>query len=446
MSLRARLVAALAFVLILSLASGCVLAGWHARRSVRVELAAALNVGAQTVRTGLDEAVLSPNTDADARRLVSTFDGNRHVRAALVDRSGAVAADSRLLKPEAAAPGWFRSLIAPDLVPVDVAAGADPSGRVLIRLWANSTNEVGEVWGEFRDVATVLVAFCLLASLLVFWTVGRALRPLDRLRSGLSRIGSGDYAPRVAEDGPPELAAFARGFNSMAARLADAQQRNARLNEHLMTLQEEERADLARDFHDEIGPSLFAVNVTAATIHQLAATGRTSEIPDQVRAIQDVVAHMQRYVKAILGRLRPTRAVEFGLRPAIETLAAFWRGRYPAITFNLDISAGEADPDDATEEIIYRVVQEGLANAVRHGKPSRIGIAVRTTPGAILVEVVDDGNASSALAEPGFGLSGMRERVSARDGTLSIQPGTRGSGWKVLASLPLPERPCGLRG
>ena len=62
----------------------------------------------------------------------------------------------------------------------------------------------------------------------------------------------------------------------------------------------------------------------------------------------------------------------------------------------------------------------------------------------ILVEVTDDGAASGALAEPGFGLSGMRERVSALDGTLAVQRGERDSGWTVLASLPLPTRPCGL--
>jgi two-component system sensor histidine kinase UhpB len=442
MSLRARLVVALALVLALSLASGCALAGWHARRSVRAELVAALGVGAQAVRTGLDEAALSPDPDAGARRLVGTFDGDRHVRAALLDARGAVMAESRLLTPTAAVPPWFRRLIAPDLAPVAIAAGV--SGRLAIRLWANPTNEAGEVWSEFRDVATVLVAFCLLASLLVFWTVGRALRPLDRLCTGLSRIGSGDYAPRVAEDGPPELAALARGFNSMAGRLADAQRGNARLNEHLMTLQEEERADLARDLHDEIGPSLFAVNVTAATIQQLAAAGRTSEISSQARAIQEVVAHVQRHVKGILGRLRPVRAVEFGLGPAIESLVAFWRGRYPAIAFDVGIPADEAGLDEATKETIYRVVQESLANAVRHGKPGRIGIAVTSRSGSVLVEVTDDGAAApGALAmEPGFGLSGMRERVAALDGTLLIQPGTGDAGWRVAASLPSPAAAC----
>ncbi|MBV9747633.1 MAG: HAMP domain-containing protein, partial [Acetobacteraceae bacterium] len=369
-------------------------------------------------------------------------DGNRHVRAALLDRNGAIAAESRLVRPAAETPGWFRRLIAPELAPVEISAGSGPSRRFLMRLWANPTNEVGEVWGEFRDFATVLAVFCLLASLLVFWTVGRTLRPLDRLRSGLSSVGAGDYAARVAAHGPPELAALAHGFNSMAARLAEAQLRNARLNEQLMTLQEEERADLARDLHDEIGPSLFAVNVTAATIQQLAAAGRTSEIPGQVRAIQDVVGHVQRYVKAILGRLRPVHAVELGLQPAVEALAAFWRARYPAIAFDLDISTDEADLDDATKEVIYRVVQEGLANAVRHGKPGRIGVAVRTRSGMILAEVTDNGTVTDALAEPGFGLSGMRERVSARDGTLAIRRGAAGSGWTILASLPLPARSC----
>lgn len=441
MSLRVRLVTAVALALALSLALGCALAGWRAGRSVRAELAAALSSGAQTVRTGLDEALLARDPAAEARRLVGTFDGSRHVRASLLDEGGVATAQSRLLGPAAEMPRWFRRLIAPTLAPVDVAVGAGPSDRIAIRLRADPTNEVGEVWGQFRDAVAALAAFCVLASLLGSWTVGRALRPIGRLRAGLSRVGSGDYAARVPEGGPPELAALARGFNRMAERLAGAQAQNARLNEHLMTLQEEERTDLARDLHDEIGPSLFAVSVTAATIGQLAAAGRTPEIPGQARAIQDVTAQMQRCVKAILGRLRPTRAVEFGLRPAIEGLAAFWRGRYPLIAFDVAVSADEASLGEPLKETIYRVVQEGLVNAVRHGQPGRIEVVVTGGPGSVAVEVSDDGAAPDALAQPGFGLSGMRERVSALDGTLSIGPGAQDSGWRVVARLPVSARP-----
>ena len=436
MSLQRRLVAAVTFALALGLAFGCVLAGWHAGRSVRAEMVAALGSGAQAARAGLDEAVRSRDPAAEARRLVATFDGSRHVRASLLE-DGAEVAQSRLLRPAARVPPWFEGMIAPALAPVDVAPEGAPGGMVM-RLRADPLNEVGEVWGWFRDAMAMLAVSCLIASLLVSWTVGRALRPVGRLRSGLARVESGDFAARVAEAGPPEIAALAVGFNRMAARLALVQAQNARLAEQLTTLQEEERADLARDLHDEIGPSLFAVNVTAATIQQLAAAGRSGEIAGQARAIQDMVAQVQRCVKAILGRLRPLRAVEPGLRPAIETLVAFWQGRCPAIAFDVAVSADEARLGEAVKEAVYRIVQEGLANAVRHGQPGRIKVAVAGAPDGLLVEVSDDGAAPrGSPVRPGFGLSGMRERIAALDGTLSVEPRSPDSGWRVVARLPV---------
>jgi two-component system sensor histidine kinase UhpB len=439
MSLRIRLVAAVAFALALSFAFGCALAGWHAGRSVRAELVS----GEQATRAGLDEAVLSANPEAEARQLVGTFDGNRHLRATLLNETGVdaggEAAQSRPLSPVAGVPRWFYSLIAPDLASVDVVPSGGSPRRLAIRLRADPANELGEVWGWFRDVVLMLAVFCGLASLLVSWTVGRALRPIARLRAGFSRVGSGDYAARVAEGGPPELAALAAGFNRMAARLAVVQRQNARLGEQLANLQEEERADLARDLHDEIGPSLFAVNVTAAAIRQLATAGRTGEIAGQARKIQDVVAHTQRCVRDLLGRLRPLRAVELGLRPAIETLVAFWRGRFPEIAFGVAISADETRLSEALKETAYRVVQEGLANAVRHGQPGRIEVVVAGGPDSLLVEVSDDGAPSQgASATPGFGLSGMGERVAALDGTLSVESRDGEAGWRVAARLPLP--------
>lgn len=433
MSLRIRVIAAVALALAVSLAFGCALAGWHAGRSVRTELAAALNTGAQAARAGLDEAARSPDRAGEARRLLATFDGSRHLSAALLDGSGAEVARSRPLSPAADVPGWFRRLIAPRLAPVEIT-----SGGVAVRLRAEPANEVGEVWGWFRDAVMMLTVFCTVAALLVPWTVGRALRPVGRLRGGLACVEAGDFAARVAEDGPPELAALARGFNRMAAHLASAQRQNARLNDQLATLQEEERADLARDLHDEIGPSLFAVNVTAATIAQLADAGRTVEIAAQARAIQDVAAHVQRCIREILARLRPLRAVEPGLRPAVEALAAFWRERCSGVHIGVTVEVNEARLDDALKETAYRIVQEGMANAVRHGQPSRIEVAVTSDSEGIRIEVSDDGDASQdGLVRPGFGLSGMRERVTAVDGTLSVE--SRGAaGWRIAALLPTP--------
>ena len=146
--------------------------------------------------------------------------------------------------------------------------GVDGGGVIVLE--ADPTNEIGEVWAESRDAVLVLAGFAVLSALLISAVVGRALRSLERLSAAFERIGKGDYHGLLPVQGPPELTRLANGFNAMSERLATVAAQNHRLNERLLTLQAEERADLARDLHDEIGPLLFAVDMTAAAIERLA--------------------------------------------------------------------------------------------------------------------------------------------------------------------------------
>jgi two-component system sensor histidine kinase UhpB len=149
---------------------------------------------------------------------------------------------------------------------------------------------------------------------------------------------------------------------------------------------------------------------------------------------------MQKLVREILGRLRPTPVVELGLDAAIDDLVAFWGARRPDIVFDIHLDLDEARLSDAVEETLYRVVQEGLSNAVRHGRPGRIAIVVTPAgPRELLVQVSDDGAPEAPPAEratTGFGLIGMRERVEACGGVLEVGPAGAGGGWSVAARLP----------
>jgi two-component system sensor histidine kinase UhpB len=444
MPLRVRLILLIGLVLLVCLAGGSVLVGWHAVGSVRTELRAALDVGANAVRNGLDEQIGVDDSARELRRLVATFNGNRHVRAILLDarEQSVVASDLRL--PARPAPDWFRDLIggAPDPVRIAVRPAGDGGSAILLQ--ADPTNEIGEVWGESRDSVSVLAGFALLTALLTSVVVGRALRPLDNLSAAFARIGTGEFHPRVPEHGPPELLRLASGFNVMSQRLATVAAQNSRLNERLLTLQAQERADLARDLHDEIGPLLFAVDMTAATIERLAGGDRARDIPTHVRAIHESVGRMQRHVRASLERLRPITAI--GLEVAITRLVAFWQSRRPDIGFIVDVSIEEDRLGDDLKETIYRVVQEGTSNAIRHGRPTRVEIAIAQDDGdGISVEVADDGigmaaapgaDGTSAGGRAQLGLLGMRERVMAMAGSLLIQHGRNGRGLVLVARLP----------
>jgi len=440
MPLRVRLIILVGLVLVASLACGTALVGWHDANSVQVELRAALDVGVQTVHDGFDDLAHDKDRRTGLRRLVATFNGNRHVRATLLDADARPVATSTLLVPSCPSPAWFRRLIGgnqpAERLPVPPAI---ERGDVIL-LQTNSTNEVAEVWGETRDALSILAGFALASAFLLYAAADRALRPLETLAAAFEHIGQGDYQRRVPQHGPPELIRLARSFNQMAQRLAAAALQNRRLNERLLTLQAEERADLARDLHDEVGPLLFAANMTAATIEHLATAGRGSDVPAQIRIIQDAVARVQQHIRSILERLRPLRAM--GMRAAIDGLVMFWRNCRPGIAFAVTVSVEEDEIGDDMKDTIYRVVQEAVSNAIRHGEPTRVEIVIdRGASHDIRVAVTDNGNGLPSDCVPGrgvahFGLVGMRERVMAMAGSLSIQPGRDRKGLALVARLP----------
>ena len=434
MSLRVRLIASIIVVLLVSLCVEAAVVGRHAIRSVRMEMQAALAVGVQTLRNGIEGVPQVRDPDAELRRLVHTFDGDRHISAILRDTAEQVRVASTPAASALNVPAWFVVLLAPSIAPVRLDVG----GGKALTVEADPRNEIGEVWTQLWDDLTAIGVSCGLTLLLVSLVVSRALRPLDRLSAALASVGSGEYAVRVEHAGPPEIEHLAQGFNAMVERLGVAQARNLRINEQLLALQEEERADLARDLHDEVGPFLFAVNLDAASITQSAISGRITEVQERARAIREAVEHMQRHVRAMLHRLRPASPVETGLASALGNLVAFWRARQPEIDFALEIAVDENCLSDSTIATIYRLVQEGVNNAVRHGHPHQIEIVIAAEDDRdVIVHIADNGTGLAVPAKLGFGVTGMRERVERLGGMLRVGAGEDGKGVVITAKLPI---------
>ncbi|MBV9508731.1 MAG: HAMP domain-containing protein [Caulobacteraceae bacterium] len=432
MSLRHRIVVAIALVLVLGAGLGLALAGLQARHWLRGELVSAQVSGELAVNRAFSDLKRSAAPAEDLRSLVATFDGNRHLQAWLLGPDGRVIATSRL-EPAEAPPAWFSALLRQDIAPVCLTS---PSGNgAAVELRPVYTNDTAAVWPEFLDLALVLTLSCLAGAVLVWAVVGRALRPLRVVGRVLPRIGAGDYAARAPEQGPPELIGLARGVNEMAERLAAMRTRNRALEAQILSLQDEERADIARDLHDEIGPHLFAANVDVGMIPSLAISGRTEAVLEQVRSAQAAIAYMQRLVRDILGRLRPTQLVELGLSAAVLDLTRFWGARRPEVRFDTHLLEDDGDLPEAVQETAYRLVQESLSNAVRHAAPTAIAVSIVRIADNLQVEVRNNG-ARALAATPGFGLTGMTERAAAAGGTLSAGPAEEG-GWRVYATLPL---------
>jgi two-component system sensor histidine kinase UhpB len=442
MSLRARVVALIATVLLISMLMGAAVAGYQARHVLSAELAAGLAGARQTVDSAFEDLPHSDHQARDLRQLVATFNGNRHVRASLVAADGPgpgrAALVSRTQATDQPAPRWFGRLLGATPPAIAVAVPGGAAGYRAIVLTPTAEIDVSAAWREFVGIVAVLSGSAAVGLVLVYLVISAAFRPLRALAGQFARVGAGDYSGRVAEGGPTELLGLQRGFNRMAGELAATTERNRLLGDQLLSIQEEERADIARDLHDDIGPHLFAVNMDAEMIAQLGEIGRHDAFPEHVRSIQAAVAHMQRQVRDLLTRLRPARMTELGLDAAILDLVRFWSQRRPDIAFDLVLLDGEARLAEATKDVVYRVVQEAANNAVRHGDPHAIRITLAIDADQVLdVSVADDGVGRAAQpAVGGFGLVGMGERVAAAGGTLSFGPDP-GGGWTTRARLSL---------
>lgn len=434
MSLRFRVVLAIVLVLCAGSAVGIALAGLQARSALREELNAALTSGRQSLSGAGSDISRSADPQALVARLVRSFNGDRHLEVEEVGAGGQVLLASRPLS-SVSAPRWFTRLFTPGASPLEIdALGA----AVRFRLKPIPEPDVGATWTEFTDLTVVLGASIAATAALAWLTVGHALRPLGEVSAALARIGSGRYDTRVEDPGALELRRLTGGVNEMAARLAAMQARNHALERQLLTLQDEERADLARDLHDEMGPHLFAASVDAAMARRLIEEGRPDQALDQVASIGRAVALIQRLVRDILGRLRPTDLLELGLSAAVGELVAFWSARHPDIAFEVETPDDETAITGLVRETLYRVVQEGLSNAIRHGRPGLVSIRITAGSDWVEARVEDDGAGAEPPGPEGFGLSGMRERLAGVGGRLEVLRRGPPGGWSLIARAPAP--------
>jgi two-component system sensor histidine kinase UhpB len=431
MSLQFRLLGSIAIVLVLSLLCGGTLLFLHARSVVEIEVRTAFQGAENSVRDTLESDVQHTVT---LRQVVSSFEGQRHVRAALVNEKGKMIVGSKIGRLKDPAPRWFARLMAPPQMSARFNISL-PQYPCIVTLTSDPRSEIADVWDHVRDSLVAMLLFCAATMAVVSLAVAYALRFFRRFQTGLLEVSHGGYGARLDANGPPEFAGLARGFNHMAARLETFSQSNRRLQQQIQNVQEEERAGIARDLHDEVGPYLFAIQVDATAVAK-SPHPETGALGNEIR---EAALHVQRHVKEILRQLRPVSSLDFGLEAAIDDLVAFWSRRHSAIRFEREI-AGTADLDRSGQDAVYRVVQESISNAVRHGQPNLIRITVLDGGDQIEVCVEDDGGGIRPEAPGGMslghiGLAGMEERLRALHGRLTVEE-TRAHGVRICAFLP----------
>jgi two-component system sensor histidine kinase UhpB len=435
LSLRARLNTLLALVLMLGLAINVARLLVEAGPRVQAEDQSVLRLAREFVEAlaiGLNDTA---DPEARLNRIIEDINRLRHVsitrETAAAKLTTAPASPSDADDEKHAPPAWFGALVHPEQTVINVPMTVNGKSE-LLQITAHPNDEMNEIWDGI--VTQIQVGFGIAVALLLITmtVVNRALAPLGALADGMARIESGGYDTRVEPGGSPELAALCDKLNHLAAVLGDTVEDKRRLAERVVSLQDVERKEIARELHDEFGPYLFALRAHASSLMQMAQIPEPSV--DALRrhggAMLDQVNALQQFNRRILEKLRPVGLIELGLREALGALLRLWREAHPDVVIETSISPALGETGDTSDLTIYRVVQEALTNVFRHAGATRIDVTIepmqlpsalrRGVAGSALVRVRDNGRGFASDSGDGFGLIGMRERVMALGGSVTV--------------------------
>lgn len=430
LSLRARLSLLLGGITVAGLAFGVGLLILHAGARVNAEAEAATRLARDLVQATLPRLQSGPEARQELADLLADSRRLRHVHVTLEGEGPPPRA------PVSPAPDRFSALVFRSPEPIRI-----PTPQGVIEIASNPSDEIAEIWEEIVWLAVGAAGVAGVAFALVSYAVSRTLRPVGLISNALHRLEQGDYAVRAPADGPPEFVAIANRLNRLAATLQRLDEENHQLVRRMITVQDEERRDIARDLHDEIGPFLFTVRAGVGALARKAkAPGADPDLlAEACEKIDGQIAALQQVNRRILGRLRPAALTEMGLADALEALARGWRETRSDVEIDLALDGARGDIDETTALTAYRVAQEGLTNAFRHSGASRILLCVRRDGDVLSVEVSDDGaGLARKPANGGLGLRGMAERVEALGGKLRIESHPLG-GARLIAQLRLPR-------
>ena len=328
------------------------------------------------------------------------------------------------------APEWFSALIAPA---PSVQTIEFPDGKLVVR--ANATRAEVDAWDYVVTLAAGALAFLLVVNGMVFWLVGRALRPLGQIVQALERVQGGQFDATLPPLAGAEAASIGAAFNRMVGelhrhieterravraetQLSDSRELTRWIDKHV----EAERRMIARELHDEFGQSVTAMRSMALSIAQ-RVQALDPQAGQAARLIADESSPLYDAMHGIIPRLASLVLDNLGLAEALNDLAERTRRAHTGIQLALQVELGEAALSADAALALYRAAQEGMTNALRHGQARHLELSVRCHGANAVLELRDDGSglpADEPAGDKHFGLRWLAERVEGLGGSFEL--------------------------
>ena len=418
LSLRTRLLLPLGLMFVVALLAGGVSLQIFATAQLVEEFEPATR-SASAVAAGLNGALrASSNPQATLDAFVQSLGDSEAIRFRRLGTDLDVH-PPEVQTPLGTVPDWFVRFIAtPEFKAVfPVTIEGKQVGDIIFA--PDMSADIYEKWIGFLAIVCSGIGLMLLTAAIAHFTARSALRPLQNLGDGLTRMRTGDYEQQIPPAGPPEIRNSALEANELARTLNRLSQDNRNLLRRIVSLQDDERQDMARELHDELGPLLFGIRANTVALLESIPCGQT-ELSSAAEGILQSVETLQQANRRILDRLRPLYIQELGLERSIQTLLQNVKAQAADLKVTSQIDMTLNDVDGLLSQTVYRVIQEAVTNVLRHARANAMHVAADINDREVIVEVSDDGIGFPADPMFGRGLTGMLERVRALSGTLEL--------------------------
>jgi two-component system sensor histidine kinase UhpB len=342
------------------------------------------------------------------------------------------------------APAWFARLLAP----APERETFILRGGVQLVVEAQPSRAILDAWDNTVRLSQIGAMMLVIVNALAFWSLARVLRPIPIVAQGLERIEQGELSFRLPPLAGDEMRAIGAAFNRMAQAVEDKVQAQRQARDAETRLEErremasladqrveEERRLIAHELHDEFGQSVTAIRSLAQVI--ATQQGQDPRTAEAARLISDEAARLYDAMHSLIPRLAPLSLDTLGLAATLETLVHDWQRRHPTVAIHLEHRL-PPDLGPSVTLAIYRVVQEGLVNALRHAQAARIDIVIEGDEQRVGASVADDGIGLPAdWSRPGhYGLRGLADRIEQLHGTFTAAHRPKG-GTLIEAQIPL---------
>lgn len=308
---------------------------------------------------------------------------------------------------------------------------------------------------EFLNWVIIIGLFLTGCAIVVAWLMSQHLtQPLNELTNAVEDISRGNFSPNVVVHGNDEVGKLERSFNAMSEQLSKAQQATEQqileakqlngqlrqLSAHMEKVREEERLDIAREMHDELGQFLTGFKMEVYLLKKKLGDNVSAAISEKLQFLENTASDAIQFVRKLSSELRLGPLEDLGLVAALEWYCGEFTRRYQ-IPINFKSTITNVQAPALVKTGLFRIYQESLTNIARHARATKVDVHLNIINTHLSLVITDNGTGFTVTPQEKrktLGLMGMKERAIMIGGELKITA-TKGTGTTIEITVPLNE-------